>query len=147
MRSLLELGLAQGACGMSTGLIYPPCCYAGSEELVALGGVLASAGRPLVVHLRSESDRVVEALSEMIGVAEASGCAVHVSHLKIAGRRNWRRADEVVALFEAESSRRWHVGTGFGVWAAPVARTNVVMLTVAHSEGRTAARFQIGFAF
>jgi N-acyl-D-amino-acid deacylase len=105
MESLLRAALEEGACGMSTGLIYPPCCYANTAELIALGRVLAAAGRPLVVHMRSESDRLIEALSEMQEVAETSGCAVHVSHLKVAGRQNWARATEVVTLFEQAQSR------------------------------------------
>jgi len=105
MESLLRAALEEGACGMSTGLIYPPCCYADTAELIALGRVLAEAGRPLVVHMRSESDRVLEALREMIEVADTSGCAVHVSHLKVAGRPNWERATEVASLFEDARSR------------------------------------------
>ena len=89
MQSLLRRGLDEGACGLSTGLIYPPCCYADTDELIALGRVLAETGRPLVVHMRSESDRILEALDEMIRVARESGCPVHVSHLKVAGRENW----------------------------------------------------------
>ena len=74
MQTLLRQGLDEGACGLSTGLIYPPCCYADTDELIALGRVLAETGRPLVVHMRSESDRILEALDEMIRVARAS-CA------------------------------------------------------------------------
>src|SRR6185503_6852287 len=92
MQDLLRESLAQGACGLSTGLIYPPCCYADTEELIALGRVLAEMSRPLVVHMRSESDRILEALDEMIRVARESGSPVHVSHLKVAGRENWPRA-------------------------------------------------------
>jgi N-acyl-D-amino-acid deacylase len=101
MQSLLRQALAEGACGMSTGLIYPPCCYADTAELVALGRVLAPARRPLVVHMRSESDRVLEAVAEMLSVARESGCAVHISHLKLAGRGNWGRLDEMLALVES----------------------------------------------
>jgi N-acyl-D-amino-acid deacylase len=100
MQALLREGLEEGACGLSTGLIYPPCCYAMTEELIALGLVLAQARRPLVVHMRSESDRILEAVQEMLTVARESGCAVQISHLKIAGRDNWPRADEMVALVE-----------------------------------------------
>jgi N-acyl-D-amino-acid deacylase len=100
MADLLRASLDQGACGLSTGLIYPPCCYADTAELIALGRVLAERGRALVVHMRSESDRILEALDEMIGVARASGCAVHVSHLKVAGRENWPRAGEVARRLE-----------------------------------------------
>ena len=53
--------LDEGACGLSTGLIYPPCCYADTDELVALGACWRRRGRPLVVHMRSESDRILEA--------------------------------------------------------------------------------------
>jgi N-acyl-D-amino-acid deacylase len=101
MQSLLRRGLDEGACGLSTGLIYPPCCYADTDELIALGRVLAESGRPLVVHMRSESDRILEALDEMIRVARESGCPVHVSHLKVAGRENWSRAGDVAAALDA----------------------------------------------
>ena len=100
MQALLRRGIDEGACGLSTGLIYPPCCYADTAELVALGRVLAETGRPLVVHMRSESDRILDALAEMITVARESGCPVHVSHLKLAGRENWPRAGEVIAALE-----------------------------------------------
>ena len=105
MQDLLRRGLDEGACGMSTGLIYPPCCYADTAELIALGHVLAERGRPLVVHMRSESDRIREALDEMVRVATESGCPVHVSHLKVAGRENWPRAAEVAGRLE-EGRRR-----------------------------------------
>jgi N-acyl-D-amino-acid deacylase len=101
MQALLRRGLDEGGCGLSTGLIYPPCCYADTAELIALGTVLAETGRALVVHMRSESDRILEALDEMIRVARESGCAVHVSHLKVAGRENWARAADVAAALDA----------------------------------------------
>jgi len=100
MQALLRLALAEGACGMSTGLIYPPCCYADTAELMALGRVLAETHRPLVVHMRSESDRVLDAVEEMLRVARKSGCAVHISHLKLAGRGNWGRVDELLGQIE-----------------------------------------------
>src|SRR5262245_46497861 len=101
LQDQLRLALREGACGLSTGLIYPPCCYADTAELVALGRVLAEDdGGPLVVHMRSESDRLLEAVDEMITVARESGCAVHISHLKIAGRQNWGQAPALVARLE-----------------------------------------------
>ena len=96
LAALLEVTIAEGACGMSTGLIYPPCCYADTQELIALGRVLAKSKRPLVVHLRSEGDRVLEAVDEMIHVAAESGCGVHISHIKIAGRQNWDKLEAMV---------------------------------------------------
>jgi N-acyl-D-amino-acid deacylase len=100
MQRALEQALDEGALGLSTGLIYPPCCYADTAELVALGEVLARADRPFVAHIRSESDRIMRALDELISVGEVTGCAVHVSHIKIAGRANWPLVEEMIARIE-----------------------------------------------
>src|SRR5262249_32571403 len=89
MERELERALSQGAIGISTGLIYPPCCSADRAELVALARVTARHRGPLVVHMRSESDYIVDAIGEMVEVGRASGCAIHISHWKIAGRENF----------------------------------------------------------
>jgi N-acyl-D-amino-acid deacylase len=102
MEAELARAIADGAYGLSTGLIYPPCCYAKTEELVALGRVLRKTGDvPIVVHMRSESDAILEATDEMIRVATASGCRLHISHFKIAGRYNAPKADALLARIAA----------------------------------------------
>ncbi|MFZ5475243.1 MAG: N-acyl-D-amino-acid deacylase family protein [Myxococcota bacterium] len=105
MAGLLDESLDAGAIGMSTGLIYPPCCYAPTGELVALGRVLARHDRPLVAHVRSESDFLLDAIDELLRVGRESGCRVHVSHLKIAGRRNWPLVDRLVAALDSRDVR------------------------------------------
>jgi N-acyl-D-amino-acid deacylase len=138
LQALLESGLAEGACGMSTGLIYPPCCYADTSELIALGRILARADRPLVVHMRSESDRVLEAAAEMVRVAEGSGCAVHISHLKIAGRRNWARAEELVTLLESARSRGLRLTADQYPYAAGSTLLGAILPPWAHDGGTEA---------
>jgi N-acyl-D-amino-acid deacylase len=101
MQALLDRGLQEGAFGLSTGLIYPPCCYGDSRELVALCEVAARSGAAIAVHLRSESDRLLEAIDEMVAVSRSSGVHLHISHLKIAGRTNWPKADRVIAALNA----------------------------------------------
>ncbi|GII89147.1 aminoacylase [Sphaerisporangium siamense] len=91
MRALLDRALAQGAAGLSTGLIYTPGTYAGTAEVVALAEVAARHGKPYVTHLRDEMSRVEEALEEAIEIARASGAALHVSHHKTAGKYAWGR--------------------------------------------------------
>ncbi len=100
MCQLLDEGLHQGAIGLSTGLIYPPCCYGDTSELIALGRVIAKHDRPLVVHMRSESDFLMEAVEELLTVGRASGCRIHISHLKIAGSTNWRWVDALLAALD-----------------------------------------------
>ena len=97
----LDRAIGEGAIGMSTGLIYAPCCYAKTDELITLGRVLAKRDVPLVVHMRSESDAFVEALDEMLTVARTSGCKLHISHFKIAGKGNVGKADTILARIDA----------------------------------------------
>jgi N-acyl-D-amino-acid deacylase len=91
MVALVRQAMDEGALGLSTGLIYPPCCYGDTDELVALCGAVAQKGGVFVVHMRSESDHILGALDEMIDVGRRSGVHVHLSHFKIAGRDNWPR--------------------------------------------------------
>jgi len=100
MKGLLARCLDEGAFGVSMGLAQTPCFYAEQEELVELAGVAASRHVPCVVHLRSESDRLLESVEEMAKVGRDSGAHIHISHLKSSGRENWGRVEELVALFE-----------------------------------------------
>ncbi|HEY3119804.1 MAG TPA: D-aminoacylase [Vicinamibacteria bacterium] len=144
MQALLREGLEQGACGMSTGLIYPPCCYAGTSELIALGTVLAAARRPLVVHMRSESDRLLEAVREMVEVAERSGCPVHISHLKIAGRQNWGRAGELVEVLDEARGRGLRITADQYPYIAGSTLLGAILPPWAHDGGtqKTLARLR-----
>ncbi len=101
LQGVLREALAEGAVGFSTGLIYPPGSFADTAELRAVGHVLAERGRPLVVHLRSEGDRLLESVEELLGVARATGCPCHISHVKILGRTNWLKLDAMLDLVEA----------------------------------------------
>ena len=96
MVRLVEKSLSEGAAGISTGLIYPPCCYGTTEELIELCKPVAAAGRFFVVHMRSESDFIERGLEEVMHISRASGVHLHVSHVKIAGRNNWSKVSDMV---------------------------------------------------
>jgi N-acyl-D-amino-acid deacylase len=97
MCGLLEDELAAGAYGYSSGLIYPPGCYSGGDELVALGKVLARHGAFYATHMRNESHAVVEAVDEALRVGREGGCAVQISHHKACGQSNWGRVEVTLA--------------------------------------------------
>lgn len=97
MQDLLSQCLREGAFGLSTGMIYPPCCYAKTYEFVALGKVLADAGAVFVTHQRSEADDILNSADEILKIGRESGCRVHFSHFKVAGKKNWSKIDP---LFE-----------------------------------------------
>lgn len=100
MRALLEAALEQGAVGMSTGLEYMPGGYAAAEELVELCRTVARYGGVYATHLRSEDDRLVEAVDEALEIARASGVSLQISHLKAAGKPNWSKTAAVVERIE-----------------------------------------------
>jgi N-acyl-D-amino-acid deacylase len=98
MQDLIRQGMREGALGISTGLIYPPCCYADTAELIELCRTVAEADGVFVAHMRSESDYLEDAVAEMIEIGERSGVRVHISHFKAAGRENWGKIDWVLGM-------------------------------------------------
>ncbi len=96
MEEILEVLLAQGAWGMSTGLIYPPGSFARTEELIVLARVLARHGALYASHIRGESATLNEALDEAILIGRESGARVEVSHLKALGKAYWGKGQEAL---------------------------------------------------
>jgi dihydroorotase/N-acyl-D-amino-acid deacylase len=104
MQRLLAESLAQGACGMSSGLIYAPGCYADTRELAELARVMRTCGGFYATHMRNEARYVLDAIEETLEIGRRAQVPVHISHLKVAGRANWHLADRVVE--KIESARR-----------------------------------------
>ena len=138
MEAVLAASLDAGAIGLSTGLIYPPCCYAERAELTTLAKVAASRGGPLVVHMRSESDFILDAIAEMVDVGARAGCAIHISHWKIAGPVNFARATEVVAAVEAAQADGVKITCDQYPYAAGSTLLGAVLPPWAHDGGPTA---------
>jgi N-acyl-D-amino-acid deacylase len=98
MQDLIRQSMREGAVGMSTGLIYPPCCFADTAELIELCKAVAEFEGVFVAHMRSESDYLEDAVAEMIEIGKHSGVRVHISHFKVAGRENWPVIDGVLEM-------------------------------------------------
>ncbi len=100
METLLAKLLQQGAWGMSTGLIYPPGSFAKTEELMALGKVLARYGALYTSHIRGESGTLMQALDEAIRIGREGGPRVQISHLKALGKDFWGQGKEILAKLD-----------------------------------------------
>src|SRR3954447_2225023 len=101
MKRLLAVGLAEGAAGMSSGLTYTPGMFADTLELVELCRVVASYGGYYSPHQRSYGKGALEAYGEMIDVARASGCALHLTHATMNFEPNRGRGGDLLALIDA----------------------------------------------
>ncbi|NKI41970.1 N-acyl-D-amino-acid deacylase family protein [Streptomyces physcomitrii] len=100
MRQLLAEGLAEGAVGMSSGLTYTPGMYADDAELTELCRVVASYGGYYCPHHRSYGAGALEAYREMLAVARAAGCPLHLAHATMNFGVNKGRAPELLALLD-----------------------------------------------
>ena len=100
MQRLLAESLDAGGWGLTTGLIYQPGKYSTPEEVVALAKVAAERGGLYATHMRSEGDRILEAIDEVIDLVKATGIRAEISHLKTSGKRNWHKIDAVLEKIE-----------------------------------------------
>ncbi|MGB6538757.1 MAG: D-aminoacylase [Xanthobacteraceae bacterium] len=105
MTALLDEALGAGALGLSSGLFTPPGAYAQPAEMIAFGHVLKRHKAGYFTHLRDESDKVLEALAEAIGIAEACGVHVEIVHFKCSGTDNWGKAARALGMIEDAKAR------------------------------------------
>jgi N-acyl-D-amino-acid deacylase len=110
MERAVAEAMEQGARGLSTGLFYAPGFYAHTNEVIGLARVAAHCGGFLASHIRSESDRLLEAVAEAIEISERAEIRVEIAHLKLEGHRNWEGADRLLASLEDARARGVRVG-------------------------------------
>jgi len=101
MRQLVRKEMEAGALGIGTSLIYPPAFYAKTEELIELCKVAAQYQGKYISHMRSEGNRLLEALDELIRISREAGIPAEVYHIKAAGKQNWRKLDDLLSRIEA----------------------------------------------
>ena len=101
MVRLLEKSLDEGGFGLTTGLVYQPGKYSTGEEVTSLARAAAAKGGFYATHMRSEGDRLLEALDEVLELVRSTGIRAEISHLKTAGRNNWSKIDELLEKMDA----------------------------------------------
>ncbi len=100
----VEEGMAAGALGMSTGLIYIPGTFAETDEIIALARVIARHGGVYMSHIRNEAEQLLEAVDEAITIGREAGCPVEVSHHKASARSVWGKTRDSIRLIEKARS-------------------------------------------
>ncbi|HEV7735566.1 MAG TPA: D-aminoacylase [Candidatus Binatia bacterium] len=105
MEALVDEGMAAGAIGLSTGLIYEPGRHAHPPEITALARRAAAAGGIYTSHMRDEGTGLLDSIAETIAIGADTGIAVQVSHHKAAGRDSWGLVRRSLALLDAARAR------------------------------------------
>ncbi|HUF10425.1 MAG TPA: D-aminoacylase [Rhodothermales bacterium] len=101
MKALVRAALANGACGLSSGLEYLPGAFASTHELIALAAELRDTGLPYATHMRNEDDSGLAAIEEALHIGRMAGVPVQISHLKALGQRNWWKAPIALGMIDA----------------------------------------------
>ena len=101
MRVLVQEGMEEGAMGIGSSLIYAPAFYSSTEELIELCKVASEYGGMYISHMRSESNRLLQALDELIQIAEEANIPAEVYHLKAGGKKNHYKMDLAIAKMDS----------------------------------------------
>ena len=101
VKSILADEMADGAFGLGSALIYPPGCYASTEELVEFAKVAGRYGGTYFSHLRSEGDDWELGVDELLRISREGELPAELWHIKAAGRQNWPKMEPVLDTLEA----------------------------------------------
>lgn len=110
MREAVRNAMEDGAFGIASALIYPPNNYSSTNELIETSKAMAPYGGVYITHMRSEADRLLEAIDEAIEIGRKGGVPVEIYHLKAAGKRNWPKMREAIAKIDAARRSGQDVG-------------------------------------
>jgi len=100
MKDLVRREMEAGALGIGSSLIYAPDMYSTTEELIELCRVAAQYKGMYISHMRSEGDRLLEAVDELVRISREAGLPAEIYHLKAAGESNWPKLDQVIDKVE-----------------------------------------------
>jgi len=144
MQAQVIQAMEEGAVGLSTGLIYPPGSYTSTEELVDVTRPVGEQKGFYFSHLRDEGDRLLEAVSEAIGIGRESGAAVQISHFKAAGRHNWDKASRALDLIDQARAEGLDVSADMYPYVAGSTYLAAVLPQWAHEGGKRATLQRLG---
>ncbi|HEY3056437.1 MAG TPA: D-aminoacylase [Thermoanaerobaculia bacterium] len=105
MKDLVRQAMREGALGVGSSLIYAPAFYAKTPELIELCKAAGEFGGMYISHMRSEGNRLEEALDELITIAREANVPAEIYHLKAAGQSNWQKLDSVISRVNEARNR------------------------------------------
>lgn len=101
MKELVKQAMEEGAMGVGSSLIYAPAFYAKTDELIEMSKVASQYGGMYISHMRSEANKLLEAVDELIRISREAKLPAEIYHLKAAGVQNWKKMDDVITRVQA----------------------------------------------
>jgi N-acyl-D-amino-acid deacylase len=135
MRALVRQAMKDGALGVGSSLIYAPATYAETPELVALTSEAAKCGGMYISHMRSEGNKLLESIDELIAISRQSGAPAEIYHFKQAGKPNWGKLDAAIARIEAARAGGQRITADMYTYTAGATGLDAAMPTWVQSGG------------
>jgi len=101
MKQMVRQAMEDGALGVGSSLIYAPAFYSSTEELIALCKVASEYNGLYISHMRSEGNRLLQSIDELMRIANEADIRAEIYHLKMSGKENWSKYDEVVKKIDS----------------------------------------------
>ncbi|HEV7215417.1 MAG TPA: amidohydrolase family protein [Chloroflexota bacterium] len=136
MRRVMAEAMEDGAFGVSYALIYPPDCYASTDEIVEVCKVVARYGGVYITHIRSEADQLLEALEEALAIGRRASLPVEIYHLKAAGAANWSKMPAVIERIDRARAAGQDVTADMYPYAASGTGLSAVLPPWTAAEGK-----------
>jgi N-acyl-D-amino-acid deacylase len=118
MKALVREAMEEGAFGVGSSLIYAPAFYANTDELVELSKVASEYGGTYITHMRSEGNRLLEGVDEVLDIAKRAKIHAEIYHLKAAGKPNWSKMDKVIAKIDSARKSGINISTNMYTYIA-----------------------------
>jgi N-acyl-D-amino-acid deacylase len=135
MRALVRQAMKEGALGVGSSIIYAPASYAETPELTAITTEAAKCGGMYISHMRSEGNKLLEAIDELITISKESGAPAEIYHFKQAGQPNWGKIDAAIARVEAARANGQRITADMYTYTAGATGLDAAMPTWVQSGG------------
>ena len=142
VRRVMRDAMRDGAMGLGSALIYPPGNYASTEELIEEARAMAPFGGIYITHMRSEGDRLIEAVQEAMRIGREGGVPVEIYHLKAAGVSNGPKARQVVAMIDSARAAGQDVAADQYPYTAGQNNLSSCIPPWAHADGKLLERLR-----
>ena len=118
MKDLVHQGMKEGAMGIGSSLIYAPAFYSSTEELIEICKVAADYDGMYISHMRSEGNKLLESLDELLTIANEAGIPAEIYHLKQSGKKNWGKLDRVIQKIDSARAKGLKITTDMYTYTA-----------------------------
>jgi len=135
MRALVRQAMKDGALGVGSSLIYAPASYAETPELTAITTEAGKCGGMYISHMRSEGNKLLEAIDELIAISRESGAPAEIYHFKQGGQPNWSKLDAAIAKVEAARKEGLRITADMYTYPAGATGLDAAMPTWVQSGG------------